>query len=107
MNWKTNPTKSAKKWLSLVSLSLLLSPLSSHSAGTDIANIPLFALDAVESNVYFLMDDSGSMEWEVLVQDGSSGIPHVAGGYFNYYLFSVFVIVLKKSTVILFHKQIP
>ncbi len=39
----------------------------------DIADIPLFASFSVESNVFFMLDDSGSMHWEITSRQGSPG----------------------------------
>lgn len=47
-----------------VTLGLLTGPV--WSAPGSIANSPLFLGTAVQSNILFLVDDSGSMDWEVL-----------------------------------------
>ena len=39
-----------------------------HSAPGNIANSPLFANSNVAPNIFFEMDDSGSMDWEVLTK---------------------------------------
>ena len=40
---------------------------------------PLFLSSAVEPNVYFTYDDSGSMEWETIVADGTGGFTAISG----------------------------
>ncbi|RMD80039.1 MAG: hypothetical protein D6809_02220 [Gammaproteobacteria bacterium] len=52
-----------------------------------LAQSPLFLSSAVEPNVMFLLDDSGSMEWETMVAGAPSGLPLLGGWTGNYYLF--------------------
>ncbi|MCC5858553.1 MAG: pilus assembly protein PilY [Ectothiorhodospiraceae bacterium] len=35
-------------------------------AGVDIANAPLFLTTSIEPNIVFILDDSGSMHWEIM-----------------------------------------
>lgn len=56
------------------------------AAPGSLANSPLFLSTATEPNIFFLLDDSGSMEWEALVQGGVSGLPDVGGWSGNYYI---------------------
>ena len=55
--------------------SLVCAGGTSHAGILSLAETPLFLTNAVEPNVFFLLDDSGSMEWEVLLQGaGASGL---------------------------------
>ena len=38
-----------------------------------LAKTPLFVSTAVEPNVFLTVDDSGSMDWEVMIADGVAG----------------------------------
>jgi len=40
---------------------------NANAANLSISNIPLFLGNAVQPNIYFLLDDSGSMDWEILM----------------------------------------
>ena len=51
----------------------LHSPLLLSAPGT-LPVSPLFTGASIEPNVYFVVDDSGSMEWEVLVSGAPSGV---------------------------------
>lgn len=72
------------KLLHLLLPLLALTPFASPGAPGTLTNSPLFLSTAVEPNVFFLLDDSGSMEWEELVKGGSSGLPYLDGYYTNY-----------------------
>ena len=69
----------AKHFLSITGISsvylamLMLIPVSAHSASTPgtLSQSPLFLSTASEPNVMFLLDDSGSMDWEVLKSPGA------------------------------------
>lgn len=63
----------------------LYSPLILSAPGT-LPVSPLFIGASVEPNVYFVADDSGSMDWDLLVQGGSEGLPYIDGWYGNYYI---------------------
>lgn len=39
---------------------------------------PLFLTDAVEPNIFYVLDDSGSMEWETMIADGTAGIDAIS-----------------------------
>jgi len=64
---------------------MLMPALALPAPGT-LADSPLFLSTATEPNVFFLLDDSGSMEWEALVQNGVSGLPNIGGWTGNYYI---------------------
>ena len=82
-----------RKRISAVLAAAALSALTSQSAiaapGT-LSTAPLFVSTLVEPNIFFSFDDSGSMNWEALVKNGTggffatSGLPLV-GNYFRYY----------------------
>ncbi len=57
---------------------------AAHAAPGALATSPLFLSTAVEPNIFFLLDDSGSMEWETMVSSNSSGVP-IMGGIARYY----------------------
>jgi len=56
------------KQLAIVSLALVATslPVATWSAPFLLANSPLFMQNTVQPNIFFMMDDSGSMNWEVL-----------------------------------------
>lgn len=49
--------------LSVVGLAI---PLGSNAAPLQLSNSPLFLGVSVDPNVFFMVDDSGSMDWEIL-----------------------------------------
>ncbi len=49
----------------------LVSPLQIHSAPGELADEPLFLGSSTQPNILFLVDDSGSMDWEVLQSTGA------------------------------------
>lgn len=51
-------------WLLTV---VLLGSSAGNAAPLDLANGPLFLGVSVDPNVFFLVDDSGSMDWEIMV----------------------------------------
>ena len=53
----------------LVSVWLLAAATSSQAAELSLASSPLFLGTQVEPNVFFMLDDSGSMDWEILTSD--------------------------------------
>ncbi|RMD78757.1 MAG: hypothetical protein D6809_05140, partial [Gammaproteobacteria bacterium] len=75
-------------WLHLLaSLLLVALPPAAPASPLHLAQAPLFLGTAVPPNVMFVLDDSGSMEWEFMVTEGSAGIPFASGWFQNYYLF--------------------
>ena len=70
----------------LITQLLVFTPGTSVAAPGTLANMPLFLSTSVEPNIYFLLDDSGSMEWENLTPGGSSGLPNIGGWTGNYYV---------------------
>lgn len=57
------------RFLILITALGLVSGLGSVSAGTlSLSTVPLATATSVDPNVFFLLDDSGSMDWEVLTK---------------------------------------
>ncbi|MDH3534122.1 MAG: PilC/PilY family type IV pilus protein [Gammaproteobacteria bacterium] len=52
---------------------------SAYAAPGALAKAPLFLSSIVEPNVYFTLDDSGSMDWNTMVKDGTAGIAAFGG----------------------------
>lgn len=50
-------------------LSILVSPILHNPAYATLADSPLYLTSAVEPNIMFVLDDSGSMHWEILPDD--------------------------------------
>lgn len=46
----------------------------SHAGTLNLSDVPLFLVNSVEPNVFFTIDDSGSMEAEVLIEGNDEGI---------------------------------
>ncbi len=62
----------------LISGVLALSVAPLHAAPGVLAQLPLFLATPVQPNIFFLLDDSGSMDWEVLRRtDGGSGNAYI------------------------------
>ncbi|WP_372831064.1 hypothetical protein, partial [Pontibacterium sp.] len=55
---------------------LLLPLISAYPSITlaDLSQTPLYLTTSVKPNIFFLVDDSGSMDWEVLRSSGVSAI---------------------------------
>jgi type IV pilus assembly protein PilY1 len=67
---------------------------SAYAAPGNLATAPLFLSTIVEPNVFFTIDDSGSMDWNPMVADGtagltaSGGLPRIDGERRAYYAHS-------------------
>ena len=60
-------TRRSRLWL-VASVALLLQiPQVSHAGQLSLANSPLFLGTAVEPNIVLLSDDSGSMDWDIMI----------------------------------------
>jgi type IV pilus assembly protein PilY1 len=59
-------------YTALVCWCLGQTPMAS-AALLDLSDVPLFLGFQVEPNIFFVIDDSGSMDWEVVSKDASSG----------------------------------
>lgn len=68
----------------LLALSVLLAGTSASLAQVNIAQAPLFLTSSAEPNIMFILDDSGSMHWEITPDDAMIGIyvfPRAPGNY--------------------------
>jgi len=70
----------------VASMGLLCAASTVMAAPGTLSQSPLFLSSSVEPNVYFILDDSGSMEWDNLVAGTSSGLPNIGGWTGNYYI---------------------
>jgi len=83
----------------LLGMSLAISGLS-HAGSLALATVPLFLSNQADPNVFFEIDDSGSMDWEILAKPhpstaawwlGSSlldnGLMYEGGSYYEIYLY--------------------
>ena len=70
MTWKQ--TLRAFNYAVLASLCLLQVP-TARAALLNLANVPLFMDEKVDPNIFFVIDDSGSMDWEVMTTDAPTG----------------------------------
>jgi len=74
----------------ITALCIVMTTPGQAAPGT-LPTTPLFLTNAVEPNIFYTLDDSGSMEWELMVKNGtagvtsSSGLP-VLGGLPRYYV---------------------
>ncbi|WP_435100661.1 pilus assembly protein [Arhodomonas sp. AD133] len=64
------PTISRRALVALAPTLLCVPGVSMADPGT-LADVPLYLSDAVKPNVMLLVDDSGSMDWEVLKTEGA------------------------------------
>jgi type IV pilus assembly protein PilY1 len=53
-----------------VALMIAVAP-SSQAALLSLSQTPLFAQNAVQPNIFYMLDDSGSMDWEFIYNDGT------------------------------------
>lgn len=63
--------------LALAASVVLSAPLNAAPGNLPIS--PLFLTNSVEPNIFYTIDDSGSMEWESMVGDGTAGISSASG----------------------------
>lgn len=59
-------------WSTFLTATLSANPASLSAAPGPIAESPLFLSSSVQPNIFFLIDDSGSMGWEDLLNAGTS-----------------------------------
>lgn len=52
---------------------------NAFAAPGTLPDAPLFLSNSAEANVFYTVDDSGSMEWEMLVEDGTGGFSVTSG----------------------------
>jgi type IV pilus assembly protein PilY1 len=63
----------SKPGLAFFAALLTLIPLTSPAGNLQLLDSPLFLQTAVQPNIFFMTDDSGSMDWEVLLNMGATG----------------------------------
>jgi type IV pilus assembly protein PilY1 len=56
-------------WFKSFLLSSLMTPLFAFAAPGTISDVPLFTVNSVESNIFFMLDDSGSMDLEIMTSE--------------------------------------
>jgi type IV pilus assembly protein PilY1 len=77
--------RAAAIMLGLMSGLIALSAGNLHAAPGQLSQSPLFLASPVQPNIFFLLDDSGSMDQEDLLGEGASGLyPHRGGHYMNF-----------------------
>ncbi|MDH3640237.1 MAG: hypothetical protein OES09_17490, partial [Gammaproteobacteria bacterium] len=59
---------------------MLLIPVTAPAAPGTLADSPLFLSNSVEPNILFMLDDSGSMDWEMMTAE-NNGIMHLTCDY--------------------------
>ncbi len=69
-----------KIFASLFATLLLLAPTVSPATQLSLANSPLFLSASVPPNIFFLIDDSGSMDWNMISIEGGDGIITLTAG---------------------------
>ena len=79
-------TRSRVSKLTTFGASLLLSmcTMQSAMAQVDIAQVPLFLKESVDSNLVFIFDDSGSMGWEYMPDSIGGELSLISGGPINW-----------------------
>ena len=60
-------------------------PAAQAAPGT-LASAPLYLGTAVEPNIMFLLDDSGSMDWEFMIQGAADGLFYIGSTDYEYIL---------------------
>jgi len=81
--------RTVMKQFTSIGLSAVLSTgivISAQAAPGTLADSPLFLTNYPQANIFFMLDDSGSMDWDNMVDSGSSGLPSMGGWTGNYYV---------------------
>ncbi|WP_127475933.1 pilus assembly protein [Sulfurivermis fontis] len=65
-------------------LALGLVTVAPAQAQVDIASSPLFVTSSIEPNIMFILDDSGSMQWEIMPDEHISNEAYYMYGRINY-----------------------
>ena len=73
---KTRKTSFSATAGALLATVALLNPGSTKAAPGTLADSPLFLSNSVEPNILFMLDDSGSMNWEMMTTE-NNGIMYV------------------------------
>ncbi|MEZ5581869.1 MAG: hypothetical protein R3F37_02980 [Candidatus Competibacteraceae bacterium] len=68
MNKYLYPLKTLTVALAAAAVGVFGTPTPVSAGQMQITNIPLFLGESVDPNVFFMMDDSGSMDWEILTR---------------------------------------
>jgi type IV pilus assembly protein PilY1 len=75
----------------IVAMVMTINANSAMAAVTPLAETPLFVTTAVEPNVFMTLDDSGSMDWELMFPENSGffsasgGLPIIDGEFKRYW----------------------
>jgi type IV pilus assembly protein PilY1 len=67
----------------LLALGLALVPVAGTAGNLNLSNAPLFLGATVEPNITFVNDDSGSMDWQIMVVQGGQGTMILDGTQFS------------------------
>lgn len=62
-------TQHKRQWLKSFLLSGLMTPTIAVAAPGTISDVPLFTVNSAESNIFFMLDDSGSMDLEIMTSE--------------------------------------
>ncbi|MDV7392888.1 hypothetical protein RZS08_16075 [Arthrospira platensis SPKY1] len=88
MKLKPNPTgpggRQLQRWSLSLAAGLLAAAAGLSQAQVNIAQTPLFLTSSAEPNIMFILDDSGSMHWEITPDDALVAeymFPRAAGNY--------------------------
>ncbi|MEE8364660.1 MAG: PilC/PilY family type IV pilus protein, partial [Gammaproteobacteria bacterium] len=68
------PSRSALAHVLLAALFVVMPLQQAQSAPGALPSSPLFLSTIVEPNVFFTLDDSGSMDWGPMVEEGTAGL---------------------------------
>ena len=81
MNTGTNKTEKTvfTAWYVMLLILALYIPKPLMAVELTFSQAPLFLANKVQPNIFFTIDDSGSMDWEVLRSEGSLAIPAYDG----------------------------
>ena len=86
----TASTRYARLAIAACTLLLVMLAQPVRAAELSLSQSPLFLTSSVEPNIIYLLDDSGSMEWEFMVSvsngGNSNGLPNIGGWTGNYYI---------------------
>jgi len=80
MLMKTKKTSFSATAGALLATVVLLAPVTIKAAPGTLADSPLFLSNSVEPNILFMLDDSGSMNWEMMTTE-NNGIMYVGCNY--------------------------
>ena len=78
-------SKTAFKTMILSALLTIMPIQNSYAAPGVMPDAPLFLSNSVEPNIFLTLDDSGSMEINLMVQDGTAGFTTYGGIPYKFY----------------------